>query len=279
MGQLLIPGSEGERAAAGAFLNRLKLSEALLLALAAVGAWLSAGVGVRLRWLGWVGLPVFSLVLAMTFSKAAWLGALACAAVGFVLIRRLLAPRWVIGALFAGSTVALVVAVYAGASLSNWDELPGVDSWNIRRWIWMHALAVWADHPWFGCGMGTYAQVAPTYFNPDVFNWVHGSTAHQHYLMTFVEGGVAGGLLWTGLMWKIGRMMCAVWQTSLSPRAQALRSCATMLLVGLWYLAVFTRFSIILRWAYMSGERSERSVGFRKMSPCGSPRHRVELLG
>ena len=48
MGQLLIPGSEGERAAAGAFLNRLKLSEALLLALAAVGAWLSAGVGVRL---------------------------------------------------------------------------------------------------------------------------------------------------------------------------------------------------------------------------------------
>jgi O-antigen ligase len=55
------------------------------------------------------------------------------------------------------------------------------------------ALRIYADHPWTGIGLGSFAVVYPQYQSfPDDRLWVH---AHNDYVEALVETGTVGGVL------------------------------------------------------------------------------------
>jgi len=65
-----------------------------------------------------------------------------------------------------------------------------------RPKIWSTGVAIWADHPWIGSGAGSFGFVFDGYRPPrfpDAPRW-----AHNDYLNTLTDHGVAGFALWAG---------------------------------------------------------------------------------
>ncbi len=236
MGQLYIPGtanSTAERAAAGLYLNRLKLAEAMILGVSVTSA---LAFYAESRWIRRLSLGVMGVSLVAlwaSFSKAAWLAVPAAAGFWFALRMARERVRLVWWGLFGVVVASTLVAVFAGLSLESWEALPGLDSWNIRRWIWKHAMAMWADHPWLGCGMGTYHQAVVPYFPVELYRLSHSINAHHQHLAAFVEGGVVGGLLWFGFLLAIGRVLERIWRLQLDRSEAGLRLMATSLVSGM----------------------------------------------
>jgi O-antigen ligase len=112
--------------------------------------------------------------------------------------------------------VAVVVAPRMEAARQRFEQLDSVShiSGDLRIAIWRGALAMWREHFWLGVGPGEFDNRYPRYRSPDVQG--HPDYAHDDYLNTLAEYGVAGSaiiatvliLLYAGVIksWKFVRI-------------------------------------------------------------------------
>jgi putative inorganic carbon (HCO3(-)) transporter len=168
-------------------------------------------------------------VLVMTWSRGAWLGAVAAmVAMGAALLVRSGARLAVLG------SVALLVLGYGLAAMGLsfvppsivgrfTDFVPYVETGSLdvrgveindanyavieRLAHWQSAVQMWADHPWLGVGIGNYEVAYPAYQLP---GWDEPlGHAHNYYLNIGAEAGALGVLgylvLWGSVVWQAWR--------------------------------------------------------------------------
>ncbi|MEM0997440.1 MAG: O-antigen ligase family protein [Bacteroidota bacterium] len=205
--------------------------------------------GLRHRWLIWVAAPLTVAGLTLSFSRAAWLTAIA--ALGMYGLMRLRVPfRWLLG---------LLAVLTAGIWLNQdalWERLQqnktasgnnvlktaasvtnvSTDDSNRERVNrWASALRMHAERPWMGWGPGTYER------NYAIFQITSQKTristmkgdrgdAHSEYLGALSEQGIPGLVLQVALFLAlIGYGMRAVYRHP-DPRA---RGVGTAVVLGL----------------------------------------------
>ena len=80
---------------------------------------------------------------------------------------------------------------------------------DMRYRLWLAACQMWRDHPWWGVGPGHYDQRYRSYRQAHEFSDVRPEYAHNDYLNTLADYGLAGVLLvawpWTALGWGVFR--------------------------------------------------------------------------
>ena len=234
-GQLYLSGSSA-RALTGTLLNRLKMAEVLLFTAAALAAAAFSSRRLRVRGLlvgAWIAVTG---ALMLTSVKAALGGLVAGVLVATGLTAVPAVRRWVprasLLALLLMGTLVLVGADAASPSVQAPDG-----SFEVRTWVWQHALVLFGERPWLGTGLGTYqAAAAP------VFGFASGvwrSSAHNHHLTVLVEGGIVGFAFWLSLCAGLVLALRRSWAMPGVDRAGgALRHLATSYLVGIACLSV-----------------------------------------
>lgn len=108
----------------------------------------------------------------------------------------------------------LVLLTLGGFAYAFQEQLPIFkradleSSYIFRQMIWNDALGIFQNHPWFGIGIGNYANYVSMH-NPDQF-WIHNNeiTFYDHpesgYLKLLVEFGLpAFGLLFFMIMYAL----------------------------------------------------------------------------
>ena len=182
----------GHFAALGFFNSRITFANALLVPLALAGTWAVRGTGrTRTTALGATALLAFALVL--TFTRAAWWGALFAA--GIVLWRRGIA-RIAIACAFVLALGLAVPSVRARFASSM-----SVGANADRVFIWQRAREVVRDHPVLGVGFGGYARVAQPYYDRVDPAFPMHTWAHDTPLSLLAETGPTGvaAYLWLWL--------------------------------------------------------------------------------
>ncbi len=94
-----------------------------------------------------------------------------------------------------------------GIDVSGHD-LTNLKSASLRFSYWRVGLAMWADHPWTGVGLGNFGKAYPAY---QYLGAGDVREAHNGYLQALCETGILGGLLlaafWGGLLlwgaWRV----------------------------------------------------------------------------
>jgi O-antigen ligase len=108
---------------------------------------------------------------------------------------------------FALLTAALTAILGAGELARRFRQ---PDPFEYRREIAGSALAMIADHRWFGSGLGTFQTVYPAYAQFDSGMIV--DHAHNDWLEWAAEGGVPFALLWLSLAFMVaGPAIRSVW--------------------------------------------------------------------
>jgi putative inorganic carbon (hco3(-)) transporter len=170
------------------------------------GAW--SVFGSRLSTIGYwlVALLAFGGLL-VSFSRGAWLGALAA---GFVLIlmlgpERLVRSRrfyWLLGSGALLVVIGIVSALALGIERLN----PLGESSSIRLLTWASAWRMLLDHPLLGIGLDQFVVYYPQYIDPSLANTNEINTAYPHNL--FLDIALRMGLL--GLIafgWLVASMV------------------------------------------------------------------------
>jgi O-antigen ligase len=159
------------------------------------------------RWAYAPATLLFTVATALTFSRAAWLGA--AAGLGVVATALLLERRMV----RAGPRVVLATAAVAAAVVAlfwsgGWSGLfthraaelgagGGSSTGGSRIEIWRSTLGAWRARPWLGHGPATYELVFPRYQTPAYWLREWGGLpfhAHSIYLNTLATRGVLGAI-------------------------------------------------------------------------------------
>lgn len=112
--------------------------------------------------------------------------------------------RWfaIAGPLFLMGTIGLTLVVGLGPDLQAVSLVEDALT-ETRANLWHDALAITADHPPFGAGPGTFAELSPTALSETDLRW-----AHSAYLQTAAETGIPGSvLLLTVLLWAFGGLV------------------------------------------------------------------------
>ena len=132
---------------------------------------------------------IFVMCLTMTYSRGAFLAIAAIFVIYGILY------DWRILTMFALGTAILlysditflerILAVFTG----KWDSSSGM-----RIGVWVSTIAMIADHPFIGIGWGAYKFIYPqyNYYLIDTTQTIY--HAHNLYLQTAVEVGIAGAL-------------------------------------------------------------------------------------
>lgn len=183
----------------GTFVNRNHFANLLaMLALAGIGLWMvlrqrSAHPALQALVLGGVAVQVVGIVAAQSRGAAVGLGT-------GLLALALLVGRSTLRQRLRLLAVAAVMAIAAGAWLlpsgfaARFTQISSeVHGTGNRLDIWRGALALWAEFPWLGTGLGTYGDVSPA-TQPAA---VPGRLEHAHCepLEWLVETGLCGTLL------------------------------------------------------------------------------------
>ncbi|MFN3372235.1 MAG: O-antigen ligase family protein [Chloroflexus sp.] len=182
--------------------NNLGLAMGRVWPLAAALAW--AAWQQRRRWAaltlaGWAGLALAAL--GVSFSRGAYLGALAAAG---VLLFFTVTPRYRRPLLIGGGiAVALSAIAITVLGIERLSLLTGSSA--IRVTTWRAALAMLVDHP-FGIGLDQFLIVYQRYIDPALLNTNEIYTAHPHNVILdlWLRGGP---LLLLGLGWVTWRIM------------------------------------------------------------------------
>lgn len=214
----------GHFAALGFFSSRLNFANGLLLPLGLALGYAVSGSG-RQRWLGAGAAGVLGAALLLSFTRAAWWGALVAG--GVVLARRAgLRGLLVLAAVVAAAALTPSVRARFASSLR-------VDANTDRVFIWSRAREVIRAHPVLGVGFGAYPRAArPFYDRADPAFPMH-TWAHDTWLSLLAETGPAGVLLFAWLwlvVFRAGRRAA-----KRSPAAQGLLAG----LLGLHVAALF----------------------------------------
>lgn len=148
----------------------------------ALGVGASKTLAFRERFLGALLAVLFSVVLARTLSRGAWLGA-----AGALIFLAVFASRKLWPAL-----LALCGAAFLAAPWNVWfrlKEVARVEDWGIqfRFQEWGQALKIVRNSPWLGLGVNTYSAHGHIY-------------PHNSYLQMAAEIGLPGLILFVGWM-------------------------------------------------------------------------------
>ena len=190
-----------------------------LLVIIAIGLAALFTTGPRfLKLLVWVVLPGAVLCLFLSYSRAAWIGAVVIVAVMAVLEYRRI---FVVLAIAVPLAIGFLPQVTANAERRFADLSPEsgaatANSWNWRKDHWSRMRPLAFEKPLTGHGFGSYHAVAvneygqvndlggvggpdPAAATPSKDN-IKGVNAHNDYLKALLENGVPGVLLWAAIL-------------------------------------------------------------------------------
>lgn len=221
-------GMGGERAGLGlgpvGFQGNRNLVASLQFLLAPWILWALLKEAGPVRWAAaaaWIG---FAYALALTQSRAVWMGCLAAAACGLALLSmagpgeartRLIRRRGVLlfaalgmaGAFLFHGAVKPASDTRAGSAARASTILdPSFDSNAQRLALWKKTLALIEANPWSGVGAGNWKlEVLSTGMSGLLWSDMEAVEVRPYndWLWTFAEIGIPGGLCWLGL-WAAG---------------------------------------------------------------------------
>ena len=178
---------------AGPFANRNTYSSLIELSLP-VTVWLA--LSRREGWAWWMAAVVLqSASVFATGSRAgSFLVAMELAVLAILATRSYRARKWTWVGMAAGVLLSLSLA--GGDKL--WTRLQYGDPMAYRREIYASGLAMLAERPWTGFGLGTFADAYPRFATFDVGRWVN--HMHNDWLEFAVEGGVPM-IAWSAGVW------------------------------------------------------------------------------
>lgn len=205
----------------------------VLLPFAVTAAWLTRSG--RLRTLGWIATIVGLVALAMTYSRAGWIGGAAAAAfLALAAGRRLRRNAVVVATIAAVAGIALLL-------FFNAHHDPSEDYTRIA--IWKAAVTIVDRYPLTGAGPFDFPLVYRLVHLPDADAIAF--HAHDLYLTLFAELGVLG--LGT-FLWAAGAFVAALRRRlgAASPRARILALALTAGLVGVAVQGLVDTVSIVI---------------------------------
>ena len=180
--------------ATGTFVLPGELAAYLIVMLPVAFAATREGTSNALRALGWAAMAIGTVALAMTFSRAGWMGAAAAAA--FFIAARSRGSRH-------GRIVAFL-SIAAGAIavllLFNSHHDPSED--YTRLAIWQAALQIIDRFPLTGVGPFDFPSLYALVHVPDADATAF--HAHSIYLTFFAEGGILMLAAFAWLAWRFG---------------------------------------------------------------------------
>ncbi|MBI4301470.1 MAG: O-antigen ligase family protein, partial [Chloroflexi bacterium] len=159
-------------------------------------------------------LAVLLLAVLLSLSRGAWLAI----SLAFIIILLIHNRQLLLGLLFGGLVVTLLLAVGLDEALPvpviarlsllkdyfGWFDVRGVfatsQNWAIveRMAYWQAAAEMFRDHPLLGVGIGNFGYFYPQYALPD---WdIPAIHAHNYYLNLLAEVGVVGLAAYLGFL-------------------------------------------------------------------------------
>ena len=161
------------------------------------------------------GLAALAIGIAYSFSRSAYLGALAVVVV-FAARRRL---RGLAGlAVAAGAVLAALPSAVSARLATLWGSGGQDVSSALRVDLWHSALGMFAAHPAFGVGYQNFSAELPGYFtatgnyNPALIQFSQLDYAHNTYLTILAETGLAGAAGVAALVVLGWRRAWAAWR-------------------------------------------------------------------
>jgi O-antigen ligase len=121
-----------------------------------------------------------------------------------------LASGRAIGAALLRAVVLFAVFTAVAGWGRVWDRFWQPDPMNVRREFAVSTLHMIADHPYTGCGLGTWATTYPRYaiVDPGTF----ANQAHDDWLQFAAEGGIPFGvLMFTLSIWTLRPAWRSIW--------------------------------------------------------------------
>lgn len=181
------------------------------------------------RRLGWGAFTLGSAAMALTLSRASWLGAAAGCAAYLAWTGRLKARQ------FAAAAVLLAAGVLILVQLR-----PVAQSDSMRLHLWESGLRVFMANPWLGSGPDTF-QSALGRAMTDGFLRTHGrifsqNNAHNDLVQVLATTGLAG---LTAYLWLLVGAARAVRQALSDPARRHLAAALSAALLGLFLQAKF----------------------------------------
>jgi hypothetical protein len=131
-------------------------------------------------------------------------------AVAALMAARGLASGRAIGAALLRAVVLFAVFTAVAGWGRVWDRFWQPDPMNVRREFAVSTLHMIADHPYTGCGLGTWATTYPRYaiVDPGTF----ANQAHDDWLQFAAEGGIPFGvLMFTLSIWTLRPAWRSIW--------------------------------------------------------------------
>ncbi len=192
-------------------------------------AILATQARLRLRLAAMAAGACLMLVLAFTFARAAYLGAMAAScAVWLACLWRPCARRKRLLMVFAvGAVGAAAMALGSPEVRARVLSSPSQDAASVRCVIWQQAQNIISEHPW-GIGLGNYPIVVARYYAvDDPLNPSPRTYPHNMVWMAWAEGGPLGALGFV-LFWA--RLMRCGWRHTIEATCRRRRAAGAALL-------------------------------------------------
>jgi len=172
-----------------------------------VAVIMAARVSVTTRFLAGYAALMFVVGLAVSASRGGLLAAGAgMLALIFMLVRQRpfrLPALIMLAVLLLGSFMVISQVTLAQKRIEDLQTV--VAGQDARALLWQSAEEMWRDHLWLGVGPGHYDAVFPQY-RPDILQQRKPYFAHNEYLNTLADYGLAGALL---VLAAVGAAECA----------------------------------------------------------------------
>lgn len=153
---------------------------------------------------------MYASVVASASRAGAVLASAEILAVAALMAGRGMASGRAIGAALLRAAVLFAVFTAVAGWGRVWERFWQPDPMNVRREFAISTLHMVRDHPFTGCGLGTWATVYPRYaiVDPGAF----ANQAHDDWLQFTAEGGIPfGALMLTLLIWSLAPAWRSIW--------------------------------------------------------------------
>lgn len=202
-----------------------------------ITGWLSVALFLETRLRRWLFIAFLLFVTQLlTFSRGGYLGLVASFGIftWLVLPRPLRFPKWTL-AMIGLLPILLIIAWPILERLLSSFLLEDASSTD-RLVLWQTAWHTWSQYPFFGVGLGQYAETILPFLGNTVPYY-----AHNLYLDIGVELGWIGLLFWLWLLIGAWWRAVTIWRTHRSPLALVVASALALYMVhSLFETALFS---------------------------------------